>query len=392
MRILCLTPWFPAWPGAQSGNFILDSVAALHAQGHQVKVLVARAWHPAWAGWLHDDWGRPRLQPELHDSELGVEAVTYLSIPRNLLRALSWRWFHARVQPALRATVARFKPDVILAHTELMGAAAVAVGKASGLPSVVVLHGINPDPRLDTAAERQRLRETLDAATRVVLVGEPLRQYFAARSGHHDHFRIVHNGFVPPSRVRSAEPCPTTLRLISVSNLHAGKGIDLTLRALAQLHRQGNAAWHYTVVGDGAERTPLQALTAELGLSAQVTFVGAIDHAAVYDRLCQADVFVLPSWREAFGIAWLEAMACGLLAIGVRDQGPSAFIRDGDTGLLVQPQDVEDLAQCLQRIFSTPAAMQQLARRGQALVTREFTWAAHAGKLAAVCDEARSAR
>ena len=95
MRILCLTPWFPARPGAQSGNFILDSVVALVAAGHTVKVLVTHPWQPGWAGLLHEDFRRQPLQPQSHDPALGLEQITYLSIPRNYCRPLA-RWLFNR--------------------------------------------------------------------------------------------------------------------------------------------------------------------------------------------------------------------------------------------------------------------------------------------------------
>ena len=390
MRILCFTPWFPAKPGMQSGNFILDSVSSLEVEGHAVKVLVSTAWQPWWAALLHEDFARLPLQAQSHDPALGVEAISYLAIPRNHCRTLA-RWlFNHKVQPALRQAIGTFKPDVLVAHTEQAGEVAVTVAKAYGLPVVVVLHGINPSPRLNTCAEHARMREALCAASRVVLVGEPLQQHYAAIAGRSDHFRIVHNGFRSPAstHIKTAAPWPACLRFISVSNLHEGKGIDLTLYALAKLKQSGHVNWHYTIVGSGGERTKLQVLATELGITDQVLFVGAVDHDKVYEWLVQADVFVLPSWREAFGVAWLEAMACGLLAIGVRKQGPAAFIRNGDTGLLVSPQDVDDLTDCLRRVLDDPQSMQVIALRGQALVQREFTWHAHAEKFAKVCAEA----
>jgi glycosyltransferase involved in cell wall biosynthesis len=217
----------------------------------------------------------------------------------------------------LEQAVLEFKPDVLLVHTEQAAAVATLVGAATGVPVVVVLHGINTSARLDSEGEHARLRTTLRAATRVVLVGEPLWEHFSRIAGCADTFRIVHNGFrLPPAEdVKPDAPWPSTLRFISVSNLHQGKGIDLNLQAFAQLYREGWRNWTYTIVGAGPEYLTLQALVATLGLGEYVRFTGAVDHAAVYRLLSGAEVFVLPSWREAFGIAWLEAMACGLLAV-----------------------------------------------------------------------------
>jgi len=389
MRILCVTPWFPAFPGAHSGNFILDSVNALEELGHRVKVLVVQPWHPGWAAWLHKDWGGPKLQPEAHSPSLALEQVRYLSVPRNHLLKLSNWTFRARVIPAIIRATQRFKPDVILAHTELVGLAGVECGKAQRVPVAVVLHGINTSARLNTPTQLNRVGMALASSDRVVLVGEPLVAYFAPIVGKTSHFRIVHNGFRLPMAEecadRAAWGCP--LRFASVSNLHEGKGIDLNMQALGTLNQMGYSDWTYTVVGDGRERGSLQALAKDLRIDAQVRFVGAVRHDEVYGHLAQADVFALPSYREAFGVAYLEAMACGLLTIGVNGQGPAAFIRHGETGLLVEPKSVDSLVACFQEVLENQAKMQAIAARGQDVVRSEFTWRRHAEKMVGVLGE-----
>jgi glycosyltransferase involved in cell wall biosynthesis len=179
-------------------------------------------------------------------------------------------------------------------------------------------------------------------------------------------------------------------RLVSVSNLHEGKGIDITLEALAILDAQGKRDWTYTIVGDGAERRALAASADSLGLGDRVRFAGAQRHDAVFRTLMECDVFVLPSYREAFGIAYLEAMACGLPTIAVRGQGPGAFIEDGRTGFLVAPRSAEAVAACLAQIMSRPEAARAIGERARARA-QEYTWDAHALRLLEVYSEAISA-
>jgi glycosyltransferase involved in cell wall biosynthesis len=103
--------------------------------------------------------------------------------------------------------------------------------------------------------------------------------------------------------------------------------------------------------------------------------------------LRDAHVFVLPSYREAFGIAYLEAMACGLLTIGVEGQGPSAFIISGKTGLLVPPQEVAALAACLRSVLEHPGRFSKIAAAGRKHVAQEYTWLRHAERLTEVYRE-----
>lgn len=389
MRIFCLTPWFPAQPGAQSGNFILDSLLAMKAQGHEIATLVCQPWHPAWGGLLHQDWGRPALEPDLHDPDLHVRALRFPSIPRNFCRRLSLWLFKRRVLGPLQRQLAQWQPQVLLAHTEQMAVAATLAARPLGIPVLLVVHGVNTSPRLNTAAEKARTRALLQAVDRVILVGQPLWEPFAALAGSTDKFRIVHNGMqLPPGgSVREPGLQQRPLRFISVCNLQEGKGVDLNLEALARITGEGLLDWSYTIVGGGSSEPALRQAVQRLGIGDKVQFTGALAHTAVYGELAKADVFLLPSWQEAFGVAWLEAMACGLLAVAVAGQGPAAFIRHDDTGLLVAPRDVDSLAECLRRCFADTGFLREVAQRGKTLVQRDFTWAAHAQRLSQVCSE-----
>lgn len=382
MRILCVTPWFPVHDDDKEGNFVRDSVDSLRALGHEVEVLVTRPWRP---GPLF----APSRQPQPDRGRTGLQQMKYLSIPRNRLRWLSNHLYRWRVASALETLARRMRAEVIHVHTELPAITAVKVARRIGTPCVVTLHGINPAACLNSPSQHKLLRRTLGEASRVVLVGEPLRAFFAPIVQRTDHFRVVPNGFRPPvpapaARRRWHDP----LQFVSVSNLHEGKGIELNLQALAHLRAEGLKRWHYRIVGGGKLRRELQQLATHLGLSAQVTFVGPVGHEEVYRQLSASDVFILPSYREAFGIAYLEAMACGLLTLGVKDQGPATFITHGQTGLLTAPRDVADLAAQLATVLREPGRMLDIARRGQDHVCREFTWQCHAEQLASVFAQA----
>lgn len=389
-RILCITPWFPNTPHEQSGNFILHSVESLVKAGNRVKVLVTRPWTPTIFGLLHPDWNRPALRTEEFDSSLNIEVVHYPSIPRNYFCEYAGQLFRLGTDITIRRLVREFSPHVIHVHTELPAFGAVRVGSELNRPVVVTLHGINCAPRLlNTARKSAILRGTLDGASRVVLVGESLRSYFAPLASHADHFRVVPNGFHLPERSgsRRRNKADNTLRIISVSNLHEGKGIELNIEALALLKKSGCTDWHYVIVGGGQERRQLAAKVKALDLNDTIAFRGPLPHDQAMALLKDADVFLLPSYREAFGVAYLEAMAAGLLTIGVRGQGPEAFIRHGETGYLVPPRDAEAIYRQLRSIIDNREEADRIAVAGQDHVRREFNWDRHADKLMAVFSE-----
>lgn len=381
MRVLCLTPWFPDRPGEREGNYIFDSVTALKGAGVDVKVMVARPWKP---------WRGSRFNSGRFDRGFDIKLHHYPSLPRNMLRRAGNRIHFLTILPRVLAFARKHEVELIHAHTEGMAEVAAAAADKLGIGALVTIHGINTSPRyMGTRAQRNYFRNALNRCDRVVLVGEPLRPFFADICGRDDHFRVVHNGFrltgaLPGGRRIGTE---TVTRLISVSNLHEGKGIDLTIRALAHLEAQGVTRWHYTIVGDGYLMPELERLVQELGLGKKITFIGAVEHAQVAGYLGQADIFVLPSYREAFGIAYLEAMACGLLAIGVEGQGAAEFLRHGENGLLVPAKNIGALAEAISHPLAHPEEARRLAAAGQQTAQHDFNWGRHGESLAALYRE-----
>lgn len=382
-RVLFLAPWFPNAPGDREGNFICASAQSLSRAGHSVAVLVVRPWLRARIGQARYRSLSERLDAQAFREFNSVELIHYLSVPRGRLPRLS-AWLHDRaVGLALTRLARSFKPTAIHAHTEGEAPVAVEVGRALNIPVVVTLHGVNMAPGyFESSFRRARFKAALTAADRVVLVGRPIEKPFAEVTGSPRNFHVIPNGVEPPltgSRLpfeRDGE-----VRFISVSNLHEGKGIDIALQAMANARKRGLENFRYTVVGDGPERKGLVELTAKLALQDKVNFAGACPHYQVYDFLREADVFVLPSYREAFGVAYLEAMVSGLLVIGVEGEGPSAFVRDGKTGFLVPPRDSASLADRILDIARNRDAMRAIASAGTAYVTQEFSWTGHAQRL-----------
>lgn len=389
-RVLTVTPWFPNTPSDGKFNFILHSVDALCKQGVKMTTLVPRPYTPNIFGFFKEEWKRPRLQIEDFDAAYNLDVCHYLSLPRNYCHYLVWELFRERMAPIIEEKVRACSAQVIHVHTELAAIAVVPVAKKLGIPVVVTLHGINMAPRqLDTPKKRARLQRTLAGADRVILVGEPLRAYFAPLAGGDGNFFVVPNGFFLPDFSRTANLLQndSPLRLISISNLQEGKGIDLNLQALALLDQRGMRDWQYTIVGDGPERSHLVALAAEKGLKDRVKFWGHLPHQEALSKLKDADVFLLPSYREAFGVAYLEAMAAGLVTIGVQGQGPEAFIRHGETGYLVPPQDSDSITELLCLITENKNDSCRIAAAGKEYVRQNFTWERHAEKMTVLYGE-----
>jgi glycosyltransferase involved in cell wall biosynthesis len=160
-------------------------------------------------------------------------------------------------------------------------------------------------------------------------------------------------------------------RLVTVGRLVPVKGHDVLLDAFAEV-AGGRSDIELTVVGGGPERATLERRARQLGLGARVVFAGPLASDALLERLRAADAFVSASRREGFGVAIVEALACGVPVVATRSGGPEDIVGEGD-GILCDADDVGALAGALMQLlgrlesFDRPA----LATRARDRFSRE---------------------
>ena len=111
---------------------------------------------------------------------------------------------------------------------------------------------------------------------------------------------------------------------------------------------------HYLIVGDGDDRPRLEAKAHALGLAGRVTFAGQIPDSEKPDHYRLADAFVMAGRGEGFGFVFLEAMACGTPVVASRIDGSREAVRNGELGLLADPDDPASLASAIRQALSQP--------------------------------------
>jgi glycosyltransferase involved in cell wall biosynthesis len=142
------------------------------------------------------------------------------------------------------------------------------------------------------------------------------------------------------------------------------------------------------LIGDGPERDRLAHLARELGLGERVEFTGPLPHEEALKRGRDASVFVMPSTDEAFGVAYVEAMAAGLPAIGSRGEpGPEDIASLGHGMRLVPPGDPEALAGEIDHLLDGDWGA-RIGAAAQAMVAEHFTWDACGAATVAAYEEA----
>jgi len=188
-----------------------------------------------------------------------------------------------------------------------------------------------------------------------------------------ERIEVIPN-FIDPERYRSSRvPChrpvlaPQGERIVMhVSNFRAVKRVEDVIRTFAGISRSVPA--RLVMIGDGPERVRAEAEARDLGVTEDVLFLGK--HTAVEELLSCADLFLLPSESESFGLAALEAMACGVPVIASRVGGLPEVVEDGQTGFLLGVGDVQGMAEAGVRLLRDPAL---LATMGKAARERAIT-------------------
>ncbi len=151
--------------------------------------------------------------------------------------------------------------------------------------------------------------------------------------------------------------CPEGHKLLThISNFREVKRVRDVVRIFARVRRSIPAT--LLMIGDGPDRTEAERESRELGVDGDVRFLGRID--TVAPLLQQSDLFLLPSQSESFGLAALEAMACGAPVVGSRVGGLPELIQDGTCGILEPPGSVEAMARRAAELLRDPARHREM--------------------------------
>lgn len=196
-----------------------------------------------------------------------------------------------------------------------------------------------------------------------------------------DRLRYVMNGVEDMRSVAATEIGELRHRLgiseeaavvSTVCRLRSEKGLMVLLDAVEILVQERSLSVHVVVAGAGPEESNLKRRAA-LTLKDVVHFVGHQDDIALYHSV--GDISVVPSLKEAFGLAAAEAMACARPVVGSAVGGLREVIADGSTGFLVPPSDPEELARGLQRLLEDAELRSKMGKAGQDRFQRMFTLA-----------------
>jgi N-acetyl-alpha-D-glucosaminyl L-malate synthase BshA len=219
-------------------------------------------------------------------------------------------------------------------------------------------------------------RFSIEKSDAVTAVSEFLRRETAREFRIERPIEVIHN-FVDTDRFRAPERPPAARARLSphgervlmhISNFRKVKNLPVVLQVFDQVRKQVPA--RLALVGDGPEREATERQAGELGIADRVDFLG--DQESVADILPAADVFLLPSQHESFGLAALEAMACGVPVVGSRIGGLPEVIVHEQTGYLCDPADVACMTTIVLGLLHDEDLRRTVGRAARARAARDF--------------------
>lgn len=232
-------------------------------------------------------------------------------------------------------------PDVIHVHCALYGGkVAELIKKKYNIPYVVTEHSSLVMNGLVNNYQRKLIKSAYDNANALISVGNRLKD---AMSRYTDGYIYVVPNIVDTTLFfYKNKNRKDKFVFVSVCILTKNKNVDLTIKAFANKFK-GHSKFKLLIIGDGVEKKNLQFLSKELEVDEQVEFVGNVGRENVPKYLQSADVFVLPSKYETFGVAYIEALACGLPIITTSCGGPEDFYNES-LGYMIPTNDLEKLS------------------------------------------------
>jgi glycosyltransferase involved in cell wall biosynthesis len=394
MRVAIVAEYYPRESDPVLGVWAHRQALAARDAGAAVRVVVLQRPLPPLAALKRADLAAARAalrQPRRAQLD-GIEVtyVRYLSPPRPWSYATWGAWAAPPLRRALQRLHATFPFELLHAHYAVPAGDAVRRARPE-VPLVVSVHGgdVLATARRSAYAHRT-VQRTFEHAQLVLAnsAGTERRcQALGARAT-----TVVHLGTDLPDapalateRVGADLPHAPTLAtertsgsrpptLVTVGHLVARKRHADVIEALALLAPQ-HPRLRYEIVGDGPERAALEALAAARNVRDRVDFAGQLPPAQARARAAHATLFVLPSIDEAFGVAYIEAMAAGVPAIGCEhEDGPDEIAAAGRGLVQVPPRAPRALADAIERLLRDDHARTQLGRDARATVERAFTW------------------
>ena len=351
MKVLWCTPTF--WP-EPSGPAVLGAelALALHGRGHEIVVVAERE-------------SRQVAEEDRLEGVPVVRVAMHAAVASRDPGRIEKVWTEARrVAEALR-------PDLIHVHSPAPIALLALRAKARfGVPLLVTKHEMLWPSA--SAGPETLVGRVLREAARIACCSQSVLDELRAREPDLAERLFLVRNALPEPPVSAGEPVAPPL-LVSVGRLVAGKGHDVAIELTARLRRAGRPV-RLAIAGSGPEEERLRLLARETGIAADVDLMGPLPREGVRALLAASSVVLMPSASEGLPLVAIEAAQAGRPVVAFGVGGVAEVVRDGETGFVVPPGDVDALAAKVFELIDNPGSAARFGRLAHDLIRREFSW------------------
>lgn len=365
MKVLYITMMYPVPKYPQKGVFCHEQVKALKQIGVEVDVVVPLPFYDK--DYEKSEWDYEGVH---------IRYIRYFKLPgvrgfENIGKYL----YHA----LKRAKIDFDQYDILHADAPLpAGDAMRTISQKYGIPLVVHGHGLDVflEESYKNAKNCDKIVKTsirvYQEAAAIVGVSQKVLDQIQKKVDISKKGYVVYNGvdtdeFVPVVHKNRR------IEIVSIGNLIPLKGHDYTIQAVKKIVEKGKYDIHLTIAGRGEKEAELKTLVEKLELSKYVQFVGYVTYDKIVSLLQNSDVFVLPSYYEALGCVYLEAMACGVPVIGCWGNGIDEIIRNGQDGYLVEGKNVESIVENVEKMLEKNH-YKEMGRLARENVEKSYRW------------------
>jgi len=269
--------------------------------------------------------------------------------------------------------------DIVHVNSSKQGVSSLAASNLWGVPYIYTNHGL---PRLDTPEtikvdnkEHLLLRRIARGSKGFVTISNYIKKMLSKRYGVKPY--VIYHGVdfsrfnprINGKRVRFKHALKDRI-ILSVMRLHPHKDPFTLLRAASHVAKKNNVK--FVIIGSGPLANQVRRFVEKNDLSRDVLLIPQVDWFEINEYYAACDLFVLPSLVEGFGIAVVEAMACGKPTLVANSEALPEIV--GKAGCLFGPRDSEDLAEKMLHLLSSDGERQELASKGYDWVRETFRW------------------
>ncbi|MBS1516834.1 MAG: glycosyltransferase family 4 protein [Bacteroidetes bacterium] len=313
------------------------------------------------------------------EGNLKVIFFGYISLPRPYFESSDNTFINFFFYNKLKKLVTAQDPDLIYCNwIRPWAPVSAGISKELNIPFVIDHHEDIPTLKKLFPDKASQFLQVFRNAFKIIVHSKINRDELINENLTDREIKIIHLGQNFDVSITEKYFDSNKLKLICISHLsEKRKNIDVLIKAVSILKKNlsGRFDFELVIIGDGSLKDEYVSISNSLGLSDNIIFKGAMSQEDIGAELENSDIFVLPSYPEAFGIVMTEALAKGLPVISCRGNGGAEEIKGlGYPDVLAEPGNAEALARSIENIYSDKPLMKKMSEKGKEIVSDNFTW------------------